>query len=126
MRGNVTGARLFRLTISMSLAQHIDRVARNARSVAEHAADVAPAAPAAGPFTRAMLYTDLGDLIRDVDRAELGLFNLSGRPSKDPATTRVTRADFVGATPLRKQPAPKTKRDDPESYIQAALKCIVR
>jgi hypothetical protein len=126
---------------AMSLTEHIDRVARNARSIADVASATAYSAPGACPFTRAMLKTDLGDLIRDIDSAELGLFNLL--PPSKPATAitttaesseasgpRITRAEFVGATPLRRhsaqKPEARSKESEPEAYAHAALQCIVR
>ena len=104
----------------------------------------------AGPFTRAMLETPLGDLIRDVDPSEIGLFTLV------PSTSSITHPSIVSedlnasahasqraeiarialpiATPLRKPP-PGTRRGedgkritehDPEVYINAALRLLDR
>ena len=100
----------------------IDRISRNAK----HIKEAAEANSSVGPFTRALLTTDLGDLIRDIHPSELGLFTLQNE--KEP---QVARVQFHGATPLRKQ---SIRRDDgckskeyhPEIYAQAALSYIER
>ncbi|KAG6891730.1 hypothetical protein C0992_006150 [Termitomyces sp. T32_za158] len=104
-----------------SLSDQIDRLSRNTRAI--RATTARPSAAVPGPFTRAVLYTPLGDLIRDVDPSELGLFSL-------PAL-EITRAEFTGATPLKRAPsrrddASKAKDYEPEVYAHAALKCIDR
>lgn len=104
-----------------SLSDQIDRLSRNTRAIRTITAS--PSSPVSGPFTRAVLYTPLGDLIRDVDASELGLFSL-------PAS-EITRAEFTGATPLKRAPyrrddASKPKDFEPEVYAHAALKCIDR
>ncbi|GLB37232.1 hypothetical protein LshimejAT787_0402830 [Lyophyllum shimeji] len=114
-----------------SLSDQIDRLSRHTRAIKSTAAATAPTADnasVAGPFTRAVLFTPLGDLIRDIDPSELGLFSL---PSSGASPAEITRAEFSGATPLRKHPprrddAPKSKEIEPEIYVQAALKCIDR
>ena len=55
-----------------SLVDHVDRISALARSIRASAAP--PDVPIPGPFTRAILDTPLGDLIRDIDPSELGLF----------------------------------------------------
>ncbi|KAG6829557.1 hypothetical protein H0H92_004226 [Tricholoma furcatifolium] len=104
-----------------SLSDQIDRLSHNTRAIKATTAHAA--APVGGPFTNAILSTSLGDLIRDIDPSELGLFSLP--------ESEITRAEFTGATPLKKAPS---RRDDahkardigPEVYAQAALKCIDR
>ncbi|KAJ7072472.1 hypothetical protein C8F01DRAFT_247605, partial [Mycena amicta] len=59
------------------------------------------------PFTNAILNTPLGDLIRDIDSSEHGLF-----------TSNLERVEFRGPAPRRKQ--------DPEIYAEAALTYIER
>jgi hypothetical protein len=101
-----------------SLSDQIDRLSQCACSIKD---TTLGALKNNNPFTTAVLTTQLGDLIRDVDPSELGLFNLV--PSSDP---EIKRVEFTGPTPLRKP----TRRDDkppeidPEVYAQAALKCI--
>jgi hypothetical protein len=84
-----------------------------------------------------VLNTHLGDLIRDIDSSELGLFSLISlttpshfreHDAQGAPTTGVTRTEFPAPTPLRK---PTSQRDilkpndiDPEIYAQAALKYI--
>ncbi|KAF8270254.1 hypothetical protein EI94DRAFT_1723164 [Lactarius quietus] len=91
-----------------------------------------------GPFSRSVLSTPLGDLIRDIDPSELGLFNLL--PPPPPAASHhnlqvpeITRVEVVSATPLRKQPAAhrrdvfaEPKKPPPEVFAEAALKYIDR
>lgn len=127
-----------------SLSDQIDRLSRNTRAIRSTTSQTAslpgkhkiPGLGVAGPFTCAVLNTDLGDLIRDIDPSELGLFTLvtPGGNSRDndargPLPVEILRAEFSGATPLRKAPprrddAPKSKEIEPEIYAQAALKYI--
>ncbi|KAF9484460.1 hypothetical protein BDN70DRAFT_825533 [Pholiota conissans] len=116
-----------------SLSEQIDRLATNTRAIAATVQRIAPPdAPAV--FTRAVLHTHLGDLIRDVDPSELGLFSLvkppsngtynkDGHPTQDP---EVRRVEFATATPLRRQaPRREEKQEiEPEVYAHAALKYI--
>ncbi|KAF5386257.1 hypothetical protein D9615_002432 [Tricholomella constricta] len=109
-----------------SLSDQIDRLSRNTRAIRSTAANTA--ASVAGPFTRAVLTAHLGDLIRDIDPSELGLFSLQSHAAPTP---EISRAEFTGATPLRKpssrrDDAPKAKEPEPEIYVEAALKCIDR
>jgi hypothetical protein len=118
-----------------SLSDQIDRFARSSKAVKTIAANTAPVRALAGPFTRAVLDTHLGDLIRDADPSELGLFQLIGpsHPSgteKDPSRPQVARVEFGNATPLRRT---IHRRDDhtrnhvePEIYARAAIKYIDR
>ncbi|RDB24854.1 hypothetical protein Hypma_008095 [Hypsizygus marmoreus] len=118
-----------------SLSDQIDRLSRNTRAIRSTVANTARVLDdtlvVAGPFTRAVLNTPLGDLIRDIDPSELGLFTLQSKPQDTAASHEVTRAEFSGATPLRKPPprrddASKSKEIEPETYAEAALKCIDR
>lgn len=130
-------------TLMASLSDQIDRLSRNTRAIRSTTAQTASfpgkhGLGVAGPFTCAVLNTDLGDLIRDIDPSELGLFTLVTPPggnSRDnnvrgPPPVEILRAEFSGATPLRKAPsrrdAPKSKEIEPEIYAQAALKYIDR
>lgn len=118
-----------------TLSDQIDRLSKNTRAISTAAAAIAPPT-ASTAFTRAVLSTHLGDLIRDIDPSELGLFRLVDPPSagtfdggsRTAKDTQVRRVDFTGATPLRKN---ATRRDDkqeiePEVYARAALKYIDR
>ena len=114
-----------------SLSDQIDRFARSSKAVNTIAANTAPARALAGPFTRAVLDTHLGDLIRDVDPSELGLFQLIGpsHPSgteKDPSRPQVARVEFGNATPLRRTIHRRDDHVEPEIYAQAAIKYIDR
>ncbi|KAL4074271.1 hypothetical protein J3A83DRAFT_4358072 [Scleroderma citrinum] len=126
-----------------SLSDHIERLTTTARAIRASAAAIIPSEdnPSAqtGPFTRAVLDTALGDLIRDIDASELGLFTLVSPPSTDirkqpengPRKGEITRVGFPGATPLRKMPTRrdemmKPKEFEPEVYARAALKYLDR
>ncbi|KAF8840011.1 hypothetical protein BDN67DRAFT_904383 [Paxillus ammoniavirescens] len=126
-----------------SLADQIDHLAETAKAIRTSAAAIFPSedntAPLAIPFTRAVLDTSLGDLIRDIDASELGLFMLVPAPDADvrkqpengPRRGEISRVEFPGATPLRKQPTRrdgmfKPKEYEPEVYAQAALKYLDR
>jgi hypothetical protein len=106
-----------------SLSDHIDRFNKNTRSIASTASQIHSAFP--GTFTRAVLSTHLGDLIRDIDPSELGLFRLVDNSTSNttPQDHELKRTEFSGATPLRKHPS---HRDElkPEVYAHAALKYI--
>ena len=118
--------------MSSSLDSSIARLSASSRSLESITSSVTQASP--GPFTRALLFTDLGDLIRDIDPSELGLFSVSTAPLEDarpPTAPEITRVDFHGATPLRKPQARKEEHHRPkevlpEVYARAALKCIDR
>ncbi|KAG6854062.1 hypothetical protein C0991_011040 [Blastosporella zonata] len=104
-----------------SLSDQIDRLTRNTRAIKATTAHASINVD--GPFTRAVLSASLGDLIRDVDPSELGLFSLP--------ESEITRAEFSGTTPLknqhsRREDIQKQKDYDPEIYAEAALKCIDR
>ncbi|ESK92943.1 hypothetical protein Moror_9016 [Moniliophthora roreri MCA 2997] len=120
-----------------SLDAYIDRLEASTRTISEISNSITASKP--GPFTRAVLFTELGDLIREIDPSELGLFsvsNTSKAPSHDKdihvqSDLEITRVEFHGATPLRKpqtrrEEALKTKEVLPEVYAHAALKCIDR
>ncbi|KIJ67538.1 hypothetical protein HYDPIDRAFT_25978 [Hydnomerulius pinastri MD-312] len=126
-----------------SLSDQIDHLSTTAKAIRTSAAAIVPSedntAPYAIPFTRAVLDTALGDLIRDIDASELGLFTLVPAPDADVrkqpenSTRRgeISRAEFPGATPLRKQPTRrdeifKPKEYEPEVYARAAMKYLDR
>ncbi|KIM45173.1 hypothetical protein M413DRAFT_333398 [Hebeloma cylindrosporum] len=115
-----------------SLSDHIDRFNKNTRSITSTASQIAQQHSAfPGTFTRAVLSTHLGDLIRDIDPSELGLFRLVDNPASNtydkggrtPQDHELKRTEFSGATPLRKH---TLHRDElkPEVYAHAALKYI--
>ncbi|KAG7090844.1 hypothetical protein E1B28_009926 [Marasmius oreades] len=124
---------------SSSLNACIARLDAGTRSICSITRSINRVLP--GPFTHALLFTKLGDLIRDIDPSELGLFsvsNISSAPppqEKDvvraPSTLEISRVEFHGATPLRKpqlrkEGQYKPKELLPEVYARAALKCIER
>ena len=122
------------LTLAMSaLADHIDRFSSTVRSIRTTASALSdPASNSQGPFTRSVLKTPLGDLIREIDSSELGLFTLVIPSHQEKPKDEITRVEFHGATPLRRPAA--ARRDDamrikefePEVYAQAALKYLDR
>jgi len=86
-----------------------------------------------------VLSTPLGDLIRDIDPSELGLFTLLPPPPQPAAPHQnvqvpgIARVEVVSATPLRKYPAvqrrdvfAEPKKPPPEVFAEAALKYIDR
>ncbi|KAK0195271.1 hypothetical protein F5146DRAFT_1024814 [Armillaria mellea] len=95
-----------------SLSDQIDRLSRMSKATA-----ITAAAVAVSPD---------GDLIRDVDPSELGLFSLVVPHSEQDVRgeiPKLARSGFPGATPLK----PTTRREvDPEVYAHAALKYIDR
>ena len=144
-----------------SLSDCIDRLGTLVSSIRSDAATIgntptAPSRPStsssstssAGPFTRALLDTPLGDLIRDIDPSELGLFTLVQPPQlaaqaahdEDAAAAHAQKAEIARialpiATPLRRPPAATYHRReegarpgeyDPEVYARAALKLLDR
>lgn len=128
---------------SESLSDRIDRLAATAKAIRASAVAIVPSddnpAPNAIPFTRAVLDTALGDLIRDIDASELGLFTLVPAPDADVRKQpdigarrgEISRVQFPGATPLRKQPPRRgdmlrPKQYEPEVYAHAALKYLDR
>jgi hypothetical protein len=122
-----------------SLAGQIDRFSRNTKAIKATAGTTAVSRPSIpSHFTSAVLSTPLGDLIRDVDPSELGLFSLISpgpthfreQHAQGAPATGVTRTEFPAPTPLRR---PAYQRDisklsdlEPEIYAQAALKYIER
>jgi hypothetical protein len=123
-----------------SLTDHIDRLTRSTKTVKASASSITSHSHS-GPFTRSVLTTPLGDLIRDVDPAELGLFSLvpppqtvAPRDSTQPGPPpEITRVEVVSATPLRKHPLAQrrdvliqSKEPEPEVFAEAALKYIDR
>ena len=132
-----------------TLTEHADRLTQIGQFIQLNASSTATRpdgnveSSIAGPFTRALLETDLGDLIRDIDPTELGLFTLVQPSQSAPAHTQedassatkteITRVEFPGATPLRRPPARRARDDparprehEPEVYAQAALKYLER
>ncbi|KAG1715739.1 hypothetical protein ID866_1407 [Astraeus odoratus] len=126
-----------------SLFDHIEHLTATAKAICVSAAAVIPSEdnPSAqtGPFTRAVLDTALGDLIRDIDASELGLFTLippadaevRKLPESGARKGEISRVGFPGATPLRKLPTrrdelTKPKEFEAEVYARAALKYLDR
>ncbi|KAI0281004.1 hypothetical protein BGY98DRAFT_960479 [Russula aff. rugulosa BPL654] len=118
-----------------SLTDHIDRLTRTMKSVKDSASAITEHNHS-GPFTRAVLTSPLGDLIRDIDPSELGLFTLVPPPrvaTQSGPHQEVTRVEVVSATPLRKHPSAQrrdvlfpSKEPEPEVFAEAALKYIDR
>ncbi|KAF5325704.1 hypothetical protein D9611_000161 [Ephemerocybe angulata] len=116
------------------LSDQIDRLNQRTRAikaVASQTAHTDRPTPISRPFTHAVLNAQIGQLIRDVDSTELGLFTLSKRPSADVNTHEghLKRVEFVGATPLKKQTARREEKVQelaPEVHAQSALKLLHR
>ena len=123
-----------------TLLDHIDRFSYTAQLIQTAARNASEPLPS--PYVRAVLRTPLGDLARDVDTSELGLFTLVPHASAPTASGdepgasaaqkgSIARVEFPGATPLRK-PAGTSKHSrreidkEPEVYAQAALKYLDR
>jgi len=110
-----------------------ERLTRHSRSIKSSATAIQNANP--GPFVRAVLSTELGNLIRDIDPSEIGLFTVNrainsakthDREAQNASVqVQISRVEFHGATPLRKPAARKEeKTKEPEIYANAALKYI--
>ncbi|THV05315.1 hypothetical protein K435DRAFT_713400 [Dendrothele bispora CBS 962.96] len=111
-----------------------DRLSRHAREIKKNALAIQSSTP--GPFARAVLSTELGDLIRDADPSEIGLFTITRGSSKTlshdkeaqnaSGNVQISRVEFHGATPLRKSMTRKErgKESQPEDLAKAALKYI--
>lgn len=136
--------------MSATLNDHVDRLSQLANSIRstassdDNAFNTVTRPGITGPFTRAILSTPLGDLIRDIDASEIGLFTLVQPPQPGVALAsthdkdsdqvgssvgEIARVGFVGATPLRKPPASrggtqKGGEHEPEVYAYAALKYL--
>ncbi|KAH9083889.1 hypothetical protein EDB83DRAFT_2254749 [Lactarius deliciosus] len=120
-----------------SITDHIDRLNQTTRII-KSAANAINQSSHAGPFSRSVLSTPLGDLIRDIDPSELGLFTLlppsqPAAPNQNAQVPGIARVEVVSATPLRKYPAAhrrdvftEPKKPPPEVFAEAALKYIDR
>ena len=120
--------------MAAQLSDQIDRLTQKTRSIKATASTIASTSSNKRPFTNAVLYAELGDLIRDIDPTELGLFTLgqSGSAANvyhtGPTTAQLKPVSFVGATPLRRNAARREDRNqepEPEDYVRAALKCLL-
>lgn len=135
----------FYQAIMSSLLDQIDRFSYTAQAI--KSASVKVSQDLTSLYVRAVLETPLGDLARDVDPSELGLFTLSAQtgavsdthvPSSDITAddanaavqrNEVSRVEFLGATPLRRPPPGQRmpeKEKEPEIYAEAALKYLDR
>ncbi|KAJ3749108.1 hypothetical protein DFH05DRAFT_640584 [Lentinula detonsa] len=120
-----------------TLSDHIDRLAHSTRGIISLTASTSGSSRV-GIFTRAILTTELGDLIRDINSSELGLLTITApsnavahdKEMRNQSGVEINRAEFHGATPLRR---PTGRRDElkhkelpPEVYAEAALKYMER
>jgi|SRR5712671_1083825 len=121
-----------------SITDHIDRLTLTMNTIKASASSIT-ARDHSLPFTHSVLTTPLGDLIRDIDPSELGLFTLvSQQPrvnTQTGPTPEIARVEVVSATPLRKHPSAwrkdvivqhKDREPEPEVFAEAALKYIDR
>lgn len=120
-----------------SLTDLIERLNQTTKLI-KSSANAIDSARHSGPFSRSVLSTPLGDLIRDIDPSELGLFTLlppppPAAPHHNSQAPEIARVEVVSATPLRKHPAAQRrdvfaepKKPPPEVFAEAALKYIDR
>ena len=121
---------------ALSLPDYIELVSSISKSIRTNVTEPDNYSP--GFYTNTVLRTPLGDLIREADASETGLFTLIPSPlygggtaeeREEPGSaTHVTRVDLPSATPLRPQTGRETKVQDhePEVYANAALKFLDR
>ncbi|KAF5351985.1 hypothetical protein D9756_007381 [Leucocoprinus leucothites] len=116
-----------------SLSDHIDQLTKHTKNISAAAQHVSASSSYQGPFTNAILNAHLGDLIRDVDPSELGLFSLvqPERAAVQEKPVEIERVNFHGATPLRRphprhDDASRVRDVDPELYAEAAMKYMDR
>jgi len=120
---------------TLSLPDYIELVSSISKSIRTNVSEPDDYAP--GFYTDAELRIPLGDLIREADPSEAGLFTLVPPSSYEASTTEgeepssathVTRADLPSATPLRPRTGREIKTQDhePEVYANAALKFLDR
>ena len=121
---------------ALSLPDYIELVSSISKSIRTNVSEPDDYAP--GFYTNALLRTPLGDLIREADPSEAGLFTLvppssygagSTEEGEEPGSaTHVTRADLPSATPLKPRVGReiKAQEHEPEVYANAALKFLDR
>jgi hypothetical protein len=121
---------------ALSLLDHIELTSSISKSIRTNASERDSYAP--GFYTNAILRTPLGDLIREADPSEIGLFTLVPPSSYGAgaveegeelgSATHVTRVDLPSATPLKPRTGREIKAQDhePEIYANAALKFLDR
>src|SRR6266404_8784190 len=122
----------------MSITDHIDRLNHTSNLIKHSANAINQSTSSSRPFVRSVLSTPLGDLIRDIDPSELGLFTLlpppqPAQPHHNPHLPEIARVEVISATPLRKHPSAQRrdvftdpKKPPPEVFAEAALKYIDR
>lgn len=112
----------------MSLTDQIERLTNTLNRIKTTAESIKSTPLPEPDYTALVLRTPLAAIIRDIDTSELGLFTLV--PDAKDASKKVARAEFHGATPLRKQaPANRSTGEreiPPEKYAEAALKYLDR
>lgn len=123
--------------MTTTIADLVDRLNQTTKLI-NSSANAIDLTPHPRPFSRSVLSTPLGDLIRDIDPSELGLFTLlppppPTAPHHNAQVPEIARVEVVSATPLRKQPAAhrrdvfaEPKKPPPEIFAEAALKYIDR
>lgn len=117
-------------SLTMSLSYQIERLSNTLRQIKQQA-ELIISSPVPKPdYAALVLHTPLTEVIQDIDTSELGLFILVSDP-KD-ASQKVSRTEFHGATPLKKQARSKSnvheseREVEPEVYAKAALRYIDR
>ncbi|GJJ13961.1 hypothetical protein Clacol_008218 [Clathrus columnatus] len=108
-----------------SLLDAIDRLAYTANSLNIIALDSQQ--EDASPFTQAMLYSSLQNIIREADETEYNLFTFVNDASHTPleGQGRLGRKDFGTATPLKTHRTNgMIKDEEPEVYLEATLRYL--
>lgn len=112
-----------------SLLETLDRFNYNSSSIRSLSLSQPPRAEP-GPFTAAILDLTLHDLLREADEAEYGLFSFVSSDTSTEgfqAQGKVGRKEFRGASPLKaKRVAGTNREEEPEVYVEAALKYLNR
>ena len=121
---------------ALSLPDYIELISSISKTIRVNVSEPGDYTP--GFYTNAVLRTPLGDLIREADPSEVGLFTLvppssygtgAAEEGEESGTaTHITRADLPSATPLRPRTGREIKVQDhePEVYANAALKFLDR
>lgn len=109
-----------------TLLDTIDRLTYTANLL--HSTTISSKPENIGPFTQAMLHSSLQDIIREADETEYELFHFSTRQDDSPSGQgTLGRREYKTATPLRtRRNAGKAKDEEPEVYLEAALRYLDR
>lgn len=109
-----------------SLLDTIDRLTYTANLL--HSTTISSKPESIGPFTQSMLHSSLQDIIREADETEYELFHFATYQDDSPlGQGTLGRREYKTATPLRtRRTAGKVKDEEPEVYLEAALRYLDR